>query len=96
MCKGSEVRHPHQVGTKASMTGAQRGTIDEAKEGARGHPPEKSFLAMQGILALFLAQQEATEGFKQGQERLMSKGAHGGCRVEDREVGSKNGSGERS
>lgn len=65
------------------------------KKGARGHPPEKSFLAMQGILALVLAQQ-ATESFKQGQERLVSEGAHSGCWVEDREVGSKNGSGERS
>lgn len=37
--------------------------MDEAEEGARGQPDEKSFSAMEGTLALFLVQQEATEGF---------------------------------
>lgn len=41
---------------------------DESEEGDRGQPGEESFQAMKGILALFLAQQEGTESFKQGQD----------------------------
>ena len=41
---------------------------DEAEEGGRGQPGEESFQAVEGILAWFLAQQEGTEGFKQGQD----------------------------